>query len=280
MRNADDEPDRIPRSDTPPATLARVLSALAEASIRVATRIRRGSLGGALHADVGPAHDGVAQKALDVFADETFVDGLRGSGVRGVVSEERDDFVALDADGTLLVAIDPLDGSSNIEANVTIGTVFSVLDAPAGRARDRAFSSAGTRQRAAGFFVYGPHVDFAFTIGRGVAIATLDPDAGVYRITTQPRRNPPGLQRVRDQRVELPPLAGAGPGLCRGSASKGEEGPRGTQFQHALGRLDGRRRLSHPDRAAASISIPTMLREGYEQRPGCACSTRPTPSPS
>ena len=87
-----------------------------------------------------PGHDGFAQKALDVFADDAFVDGLKGSGVRGVVSEERDDPVDLDADGTLLVAIDPLDGSSNIDANISIGTVFSVLDAPAGDAEGASIS--------------------------------------------------------------------------------------------------------------------------------------------
>ena len=123
-----------------PADLASVLFALAEASLPVAHVIRRGWLGGALDAAVGPAHDGIAQKALDVFADNSFVDGLKGSGVRGVVSEERDDPVAIDRDGTLLVAIDPLDGSSNIDANVTIGTVFSVLDAPAGELKARKIS--------------------------------------------------------------------------------------------------------------------------------------------
>ena len=126
-----------------PADLASVLCALAEASLPVAHLIRRGSLGGALDAAVGPAHDGVAQKALDVFADKAFVDGLNGSGVRGVVSEERDGPVAIDRDGTLLVAIDPLDGSSNIDANVTIGTVFSVLDAPAGEVEGAQFLQRG-----------------------------------------------------------------------------------------------------------------------------------------
>jgi fructose-1,6-bisphosphatase I len=167
-----------------PADLASVLYALAEASLSVARLIRRGSLGGALDADVGPAHDGIAQKALDVFADKAFVDGLKGSGVRGVVSEERYDPVAVDRDGTLLVAIDPLDGSSNIDANVTIGTVFSVLDAPADEVDGaRKFLQRGVRQRAAGLVVYGPHVAFVFTTGAGVHIATLDPDTNEYRVS-------------------------------------------------------------------------------------------------
>jgi len=165
--------------------LSRILIALAKASMDVARRIRRGPLGGVLHAEVGPDHDGVAQMALDVFADETFVGGLKRAGVKGVASEERDDVVALDADGPFLVAIDPLDGSNNIEANVTIGTIFSVLDAPSGALETAHFLQRGLRQRAAGFFVYGPHVAFAFTTGEGVSIATLDSEADVYRVTTR-----------------------------------------------------------------------------------------------
>ena len=171
--------------------VARVLASLAKSSVLVARRIRRGSLAGALHADVGPAKDGVAQKALDVFADEAFVGGLSGAGVRGVVSEEREHPIDLDVEGRLLVAIDPLDGSSNIGANVTIGTVFSVLDAPASLLEAPAgplaadhFLQRGSAQRAAGMFVYGLYVSFIFTVGRGVAIATLDPESETYRVIT------------------------------------------------------------------------------------------------
>jgi fructose-1,6-bisphosphatase I len=168
-----------------PSDVARVLTALAEASITIADRIRLGALAGAMQAEVGPAHDGMPQTALDVFADDAFVARLKGAGVRGVVSEERDEPVALDPDGTFLVALDPLDGSSSIDANVTIGSVFSVLDAPAGPLETSQFLQRGTAQRAAGLFVYGPQVAFVFTFGRGVAVATLDPGAGTYRITTE-----------------------------------------------------------------------------------------------
>ena len=104
--------------------LAGVLRATAESARLLAHLIRRGGLAGAHHLTVGPAHDGVAQKALDVIADDMFVSGLKGAGVRAVVSEERDEPLALDADGAFLVAIDPLDGSSNIEANTSIGDAF------------------------------------------------------------------------------------------------------------------------------------------------------------
>ncbi len=168
-----------------PADVARVLAALADVSIVVARRIRSGALAGVLDAEVGPAHDSVPQKALDVFADEAFVRRLHGAGVRGVVSEEREEPIALDNTGTLLVAIDPLDGSSNIDANITIGSVFSVLDAPKGRLETSHFLQRGVDQRAAGFFVYGPHVAFVFTFGRGVSVATLNPGTETYQITTR-----------------------------------------------------------------------------------------------
>ena len=167
-----------------PGDVARVLSALAKASLPLVHLIRRGRLAGALDAAIGRAPDGFGQKALEVFADEAFVRGLKGAGVRGVVSEERNDPVAIDDDGTLLLAIDPLDGSSNIDANIAIGTFFSVLDAPAGELQVAHFLQPGFRQRAAGFVFYGPHVSFVFTTGAGVCIATLDPASNGYRISS------------------------------------------------------------------------------------------------
>ena len=209
--------------------VARVLNALARASIAVARRIRRGALAGALDADVGPAHDGIAQKALDVFADEAFIGCLRGAGVRGVVSEERHDPLALDADGTLLVALDPLDGSSNIDANISIGTVFSVLDAPAGPVEAASFLQRGTAQRAAGLVVYGPHVAFVFTFGQGTTVALLDPDTGTYRITTDraeiPEESNEFAINASNQRSWSAPVRAYVEDLIAG-----EDGPRGRNF--------------------------------------------------
>jgi fructose-1,6-bisphosphatase I len=175
-----------------PLDLARVLNAIADTAAPLAHLIRRGRLAGELEEAVGPAHDGVAQMALDVFADDAFVNGLTGVGVRAVVSEERDRPVALDAGGAFLVAIDPLDGSSNIETNITIGTIFSVLDAPAGELGLAHFLRPGVNQRAAGFVLYGPQVAFIFSIGAGTHVATLDPDAGALRMTRIDVRVPAG----------------------------------------------------------------------------------------
>ena len=164
---------------------ARVVKAFARAAIPVAHLIRRGPLAGAMEAVVGAVNpDGDAQKALDLFADKTFEQGLRGCGVRAFVSEERDAPTIVDPEGALLVAIDPLDGSSNIDANVSIGSIFSVLDAPAGGgARADDFLQPGNRQRAAGFVIYGPRTCFVFTTGAGTQVATLDPDTGTFRMS-------------------------------------------------------------------------------------------------
>jgi fructose-1,6-bisphosphatase I len=170
--------------------LARVLNALVRASLPLVLLIRRGRLAGELDAAVGPAHDGLPQKALDVFADEVFVNGLKGAGVKGVLSEERENPVRLDEAGTLLVAIDPLDGSSNIDANISIGSFFSVLDAPDGKLESAHFLQPGVKQRAAGFMIYGPHAAFVFTTGNGVHEATLDPDTNAFRMSRFDMRIP------------------------------------------------------------------------------------------
>jgi fructose-1,6-bisphosphatase I len=173
-----------------PPSLARVLNAIASGSLAVAYRIRRGVLAGAMDAEVGPAHDGVAQTELDVFADDAFVNCLKRTGVRAMLSEERQDPVVLDPDGALLVAIDPLDGSNNIDANGSMGTFFSVLDAPADSFRPSHFLQRGAKQRAAGFVLYGPHVDFVFTCGCGVQMAALEPDANRFHMTRIATRVP------------------------------------------------------------------------------------------
>jgi fructose-1,6-bisphosphatase I len=180
---------------TAPAELADTLAALAATSRAVAAHIRRGPLAGALGATVGVNSDGDAQKELDLFADRAFEQGLRESSVRALASEERGSITPMAADGKFLVALDPLDGSSNIEVNITMGTVFSVLDAPAGDAPSEAdFLQPGHAQRAAGIALYGPQTTFLFTTGAGVHVATLDPATSCYFVTDQHLAAPEGRQ--------------------------------------------------------------------------------------
>lgn len=171
-------------AETAPPDLADTLAAIAATSRSVAAHIRRGALAGALGAAVGVNSDGDSQKELDLFADDAFERGLRETSVRALASEERAGIAPIAADGRFLVALDPLDGSSNIDVNMTIGTIFSVLDAPAHDPISEAdFLQPGHAQRAAGIVLYGPQTTFVFTTGAGTHAATLDPATSRYFVT-------------------------------------------------------------------------------------------------
>jgi len=153
-----------------------------------------GALAAAMGLAIGDANaDGDIQKALDVVADRQFTVALGQAGVRALVSEERDQPLDLDADGRFLVAIDPLDGSSNIDTNVSIGTIFSITDAPEGRPVETAdFLRPGHEQRAAGFVMYGPQTMLVFSTGAGTHVATLDPVTDCFILTRRTVAVPEG----------------------------------------------------------------------------------------
>jgi fructose-1,6-bisphosphatase I len=117
--------------------VAATLSDIAGATARLLRDHRPGPLAGSLDAVVGSNADGDAQKDLDVRADAMFLDAMRGAPVAVYASEENPEPVALRPDASLAVALDPLDGSSNIETNVSVGTFFSILPVSAGRPRTR-----------------------------------------------------------------------------------------------------------------------------------------------
>lgn len=156
-----------------PADLRPVLDALARVARELSFTIRRGTLGQSLGQEVGENSDGDRQKALDVMADMAFAHELSGTGVRWYASEERDLINAMDADGKWALAIDPLDGSSNIDTNVSIGTIFSIY-----AAKDDAEASLlrpVSEQVAAGYVIYGPQTQMMLTFGNGVQQYILDP---------------------------------------------------------------------------------------------------------
>ncbi|MDE3176714.1 MAG: class 1 fructose-bisphosphatase [Pseudomonadota bacterium] len=178
---------------TAPEKLADLIAALADTSRSVAAHIRRGAIAGPLGASVGVNSDGDTQKALDLFADHAFEQGLRECSVRALASEERDAITPMRADGAYLVAIDPLDGSSNIDVNITLGTIFSVLAPPETAAVSEAdFLQPGHAQQAAGLVLYGPHTSLVFTTGAGTHVATLDPTTSRFYITNHHVSAPDG----------------------------------------------------------------------------------------
>lgn len=163
-----------------PADLLAPMMALARVSRDLSIRIAKGPLGGAMGEAVGANTDGDQQKALDIIADDAFSDALRGTGVRWYASEEQETVLEVDADGTLALAIDPLDGSSNIDANVSIGTIFSIYPAVAGP--EASFLRPTDEQIAAGYVIYGPQTAMLVTFGKGVLHYVLDPETGRFHL--------------------------------------------------------------------------------------------------
>ncbi len=159
-----------------PGHLIAPMTALMKVACDLSRTIARGPLSGALGAEMGDNSGGDRQKALDVIADDMFAAALVGTGVRFYASEERDKAEVIDADGTLALAIDPLDGSSNIDVNVSIGTIFSIF--PAADSAEASFLRPGREQIAGGYVIYGPQTVLVVTFGAGVHQALLDPTTG------------------------------------------------------------------------------------------------------
>ncbi|MBX9931295.1 MAG: class 1 fructose-bisphosphatase [Methylobacterium sp.] len=166
------------------ADVAAVITACAAAAIDVSAVIGRGALGGDLGAQGEHNSDGDVQKALDVLAHERFTEALRSVPVAEVASEEAEGVMVLNPGAPLAVAIDPLDGSSNIGVNMAVGTIFGIRPAVV---RDgdpiASFTDPGTVQLAAGFVTYGPATSLVVTMGAGTQIYTLDREAGAFRLT-------------------------------------------------------------------------------------------------
>ena len=167
------------RTDEP---VALAVLGIAAAAVEIADEIRLPGV--ALDEAAGAVNsDGDTQKKLDVIADELVLDAVSRAGVAAYLSEERDDAIALDPQGQVIVACDPLDGSSNIGVNLSVGTIFSVL--PAGQGH----LLSGRSQLAAGYVVYGPQTTMLITVGHGTASFRMDQD-GVFQLVEEMVRIP------------------------------------------------------------------------------------------
>jgi fructose-1,6-bisphosphatase I len=153
--------------------ISATVAALAQAALEVRRLTTQGALNVGFAASRGSENtDGDIQKDLDVVADGIFLEAIRKVPVALYGSEENSGPILIDPDKPLALAIDPLDGSSNIETNVSIGTIFSILPV-AGDVKsdpDRSFLQPGTSQMAAGFFIYGPQLALVLTVGSGTRI--------------------------------------------------------------------------------------------------------------
>lgn len=166
--------------------LADVIRAIAGACKQIAWLISDGPLGADLGAAIGGNVQGEVQKELDRKANELVIAACRRVLVYAVASEELDEPLVCRSDGHLLVAIDPLDGSSNIEVNLSIGTIFSILPRPDDAASPEAmFLQPGRNQLAAGYVLYGPQTTLVLTRGDGASVFTLDRRVGDFVMTQE-----------------------------------------------------------------------------------------------
>jgi fructose-1,6-bisphosphatase I len=160
--------------------VAAAVGAIATASIAISELIGQGALAGITGQVQGSSNaDGDIQKDLDVRADQMVQDALKAVPYGVLASEEAETLLPGDPKALISVAYDPLDGSSNIDTNMTVGTIFSIIPNDPGVAP---FSASGDSQLAAGFVVYGPQTSLVLTLGDGVDIFTLDRAARTYRL--------------------------------------------------------------------------------------------------
>lgn len=172
----------------PVGELNGLLNAIALAAKVVNREVNNAGLTGMTGAQGSENIQGEQQQKLDVFADEVFMDAFRSQAqVCGVASEEQADFVEFDGliakSANYIVMIDPLDGSSNIDVNVSIGTIFSIYKrvSPMGSPLTlKDFLQKGTEQVVAGYVIYGTATMLVYTTGKGVNGFTLDSSLGTF----------------------------------------------------------------------------------------------------
>ena len=171
------------------ADLRLLLEVVSRACKTISTAVGKGALGGVL-GDAGTGNvQGEAQKKLDVLSNEILLEANEWGGhLAGLASEEMEHAHAIPNNyprGNYLLLFDPLDGSSNIDVNVAVGTIFSVLRCPDGvtEPHDEHFLQPGTEQVAAGYCIYGPSTMLVLTFGRGTHAFTLDREQGGFILT-------------------------------------------------------------------------------------------------
>jgi len=179
-----------------PADLRLLIEVVARACKAISNTVAKGALADVLGGAGTDNVQGEAQKKLDVISNEILLEANEWGGhLAAMASEEMEiphQIPHRYPKGEYLLLFDPLDGSSNIDINVSIGTIFSVLRCPDGvtEPNEQAFMQPGTAQVAAGFAVYGPSTMLVLTLGHGVAVFTLDREQGSFVLTQENLRIP------------------------------------------------------------------------------------------
>ena len=179
--------------DFPHATgeLTALISAIKLGAKIIHRDINKAGLVDILGASGAENIQGEEQMKLDLFANEKLKAALKARGiVAGIASEEEDEFVIFEGaeNGKYVVLMDPLDGSSNIDVNVSVGTIFSIyrrLTPPGTPVTEEDFLQPGSQQVAAGYVVYGSSTMLVYTTGYGVHAFTYDPSLGVFCLSAE-----------------------------------------------------------------------------------------------
>ncbi|MEY4711689.1 MAG: hypothetical protein RIS88_1139 [Pseudomonadota bacterium] len=180
-----------------PAQLRLLLEVVARACKSISHAVNKGALGGVLGSADTENVQGEVQKKLDIIANEVLIEANEWGGhLAAMASEEMDGIYMVPnryPQGEYLLLFDPLDGSSNIDVNVSIGTIFSVLRKPetgGSGVSEQDFLQPGNRQVAAGYCIYGPQTTLVLTVGDGVAMFTLDREQGSFVLVQEHVRIP------------------------------------------------------------------------------------------
>ncbi|QDH68693.1 class 1 fructose-bisphosphatase [Marilutibacter alkalisoli] len=222
------------------ADLRLLIEVVARACKSISIAVGKGALGGVL-GDAGSDGEasiniqGEAQKKLDVLSNEILLEANAWGGhLAGLASEEMDHSLPIPdvhPRGNYLLLFDPLDGSSNIDVNISVGTIFSVLRCPEGVTTpgDEHYLQPGTAQLAAGYCTYGPSTMLVLTIGHGTHAFTLDREIGSFVLTQRDMKIPEETREfavnMSNQRFWEPPMQ-----RYVGDLLAGREGPRGKDF--------------------------------------------------
>ena len=217
-----------------PSQLRLLLEVVARACKGISQAVNKGALGGVLGSADLENVQGEIQKKLDIIANDVLIEANEWGGhLAAMASEEMDSIYVVPnryPQGEYLLLFDPLDGSSNIDVNVSIGTIFSVLVKPEGHAvTQQDFLQTGSRQVAAGYCVYGPQTTLVLTVGAGVAMFTLDREQGSFMLTQEQVRIP---EETQEFAINMSNMRHWAPPVRRyiDECLAGTEGPRGKDF--------------------------------------------------
>ena len=218
-----------------PSQLRLLLEVVARACKGISQAVNKGALGGVLGTAGSENVQGEVQKKLDIIANEVLIEANEWGGhLAAMASEEMDGIYVVPnryPQGEYLLLFDPLDGSSNIDVNVSIGTIFSVLTKPEGSSgvEEKDFLQPGHQLVAAGYCVYGPQTTLVLTVGDGVAMFTLDREQGSFVLTEENVHIP---EDTKEFAINMSNMRHWDQPVKRyiDECLQGKEGPRGKDF--------------------------------------------------